>query len=58
MDDMCRGSRQETLCGGTYCEGCNTLIMPDEFTCEDCEPPEEDDEFYDANENEDQGGYW
>jgi hypothetical protein len=55
IDDLCRGNRENTLCGGSYCDNCGTLTA-DEGRCDDCAPDEED--FYDADEDETmKGGY-
>jgi hypothetical protein len=49
IDDLCRGNRDNTLCGGSYCDRCGSLTY-DEGRCDDCSPEEED--FYDENEND------
>lgn len=35
IDDLCRGNRENTLCGGSYCDDCGTLTV-DEGRCEEC----------------------
>lgn len=49
IDDLCRGNRDNTLCGGSYCESCG-IGTCEEGLCDDCAPSEED--FYDEGENE------
>ena len=35
IDDLCRGNREDTLCGGSYCYECGTLTAGEAY-CDDC----------------------
>jgi hypothetical protein len=35
IDDLCRGNRDNTLCGGSYCYNCDELTAGD-ATCDEC----------------------
>lgn len=52
IDDLCRGNRDDTLCGGSYCYHCDKLTV-DGSVCDQCrEENEENDAAYMADDCE------
>lgn len=43
IDDLCRGNRDNTLCGGSYCYECGNVVVGECMTCDDCGAYEQDD---------------
>ena len=43
IDDLCRGNRENTLCGGSYCYNCDELTV-DSSVCDECRRCGEDED--------------
>ena len=44
IDDLCRGNRDNTICGGSYCDSCDSLTY-EPGRCDSCRDADEENEI-------------